>query len=316
MAGLAIAIERQGQRLVEKGYGWADLENDVPVTPETVFRIGSITKQFTAAIIMQLVEEGALGLDDPIDRFLPDYPAHGARITVRHLLMHSSGIFEYTHVEDFWFEWAPRPLDKERMLELFQDRPLRFQPGTESSYNNSGYLLLGLIIESATGEAYGQVLERRIFTPLSMTSTGVCDARSIVRRRAQGYEKDSGRLVNDPPDWTYAGAAGSLCSTVGDLLIWSEALHGGQILSPESYQTMTTPALLPDGSVAEWSYGIDLTPFDGEPTISFSGQSSGFYTWLAYYPEHGVHATVLGNTRTDRVVDVGLEVGRWLVADR
>ncbi|MEJ2548421.1 MAG: serine hydrolase, partial [Gemmatimonadota bacterium] len=133
IAGLAIAVAQGGDRLIERGYGLADLENDVPVGPETVFRIGSITKQFTAAVVMQLVEEGALGLDDPITKFLPDYPTHGEVITVRHLLTHSSGIFEYTDIEDFWFEYAPLPLDKNRMLELFQNRPLEFRPGTASS---------------------------------------------------------------------------------------------------------------------------------------------------------------------------------------
>lgn len=314
MAGLAIAVAHGGERWIEQGYGLADLENDVPVVPETVFRIGSITKQFTAAIVMRLVEEGALGLDDPIGSFLPDYPTHGATITVRHLLTHASGIFEYTDIEDFWFEYAPLPLDRKRMLALFQDRPLQFVPGTASSYNNSGYVLLSLIIESVTGEDFGQVLERRIFAPLSMTGTRVCHARSIVPGRAQGYEQDAGRLVNDPPDWAYLGGGGSLCSTVGDLLLWSDALHGGRVLSPDSYRTMMTPALLPDGSVAEWSYGIDLTPFGGEATISYSGQTSGFFSWLAYYPEHDLHVAVLGNTRTDRVVDLGLQIGQWAIS--
>lgn len=314
IAGLAIAVSHGGRRLIEKGYGLADLENEVAVGPETVFRIGSITKQFTAAVVLQLVEEGALGLDDPITNFLPDYPAHGEVITVRHLLTHSSGIFEYTDIEDFWFEYAPLPLNKQRMLGLFQNRPLEFRPGTASSYNNSGYLLLSLIIESIAGEEFGQVLEDRFLGPLSMTGTRVCDARSIVPRRAQGYEQDNGRLVNDTPDWAYLGGGGSLCSDIRDLLVWSEALHGGQVLSPTSYQTMMSPALLPDGAVAVWSYGIDLTPFDRETTISYSGQVSGFYTWLAYYPEHDIHVTVLANTRTEEVVNIGRLIGQWAIA--
>jgi CubicO group peptidase (beta-lactamase class C family) len=202
------------------------------------------------------------------------------------------------------------------MLALFRYRPLQFRPGTASSYNNSGYVLLSLIIESVTGEEFGQVLEDRFLGPLAMTGTGVCHAQAIVPKRAQGYEQNAGRLVNDPPDWAYLGGGGSLCSNVRDLLVWSEALHGGQLLSSTSYQTMTEPALLPDGSVSPWSYGIDLTPFDDEVTISYSGQTSGFMTWLAYYPAYEIHVTVLGNTCTEQVIEIGRQIGQWAIAGR
>ncbi|TVP53823.1 MAG: class A beta-lactamase-related serine hydrolase, partial [Gemmatimonadales bacterium] len=188
--GLGLGVFHAGEPVFSEGFGWADLEHRVPVTDSTVFRIGSVTKQFTAAAILRLAEEGALSLDDELTRFLPDYPTGDHPITVRHLLNHTSGIPNYTALGAAWLSGITLDRSHDEMLALFQDEPLDFEPGQRFAYSNSGYYLLGMVIEEVTGRPYDEFMEEDIFEPLGLRDTSYCWERPIVARRARGYQAD------------------------------------------------------------------------------------------------------------------------------
>ncbi len=293
-AGIAIAVSRGAETILEAGYGTADLENGVPVTRETVFRIGSLTKQFTAAAILRLAQDGKLALDDDLTKYLPDFPTHGARITLRHLLNHTSGLRNFTTRYG-----VRRRLDltDDQLLETFRNEPLDFAPGTRYSYSNSGYYLLGMIIEKVSGKRYDEFLQSTFFAPLGMKQSYYCHNDPIIPHRARGYGVKDGRLVNseiislNPP-----GAAGALCSTVHDLVTWTRALHGGKVLSAEFYRTMITPGALTDGTPIDYAGGLRVGTVEGHPVISHGGSISGFRGFLAYYPKDNLVVAVLYNS--------------------
>jgi CubicO group peptidase (beta-lactamase class C family) len=248
-AGVSIAVVKNARTVLAKGYGFADLENDVPATAEPVYRIGSITKQFTSAAIMRLVEQGKLSLDDTLQKFLPAFPTQGNRVTMRHLLNHTSGIKSYTSLGPKWDRVVRLDLAPDSMVTLFAHEPFDFRPGDAWAYDNSGYFLLGMIIEKLSGKPYAQYLQDEFFTPLNLKSTIYCDQAPLIRHRAQGYApRPGGGFINaEPLSMTQPYAAGSLCSTVNDLAAWTLALSSGKVVSPASYKLMTTPGTLNDG---------------------------------------------------------------------
>lgn len=295
-AGLGIAVARHGEVLVSRGYGLADLEHEVPVTERTVFRLGSITKQFTAAAIMKLVEAGKLSLDDELTKFLPDYPTGGRRITVRHLLTHTSGIKSYTGLGPKWREKVRLDLSHEELLALFRDEPFDFEPGAKFLYNNSGYYLLGMIIERVTGQSYATYLTETFFRPLGLESTSYCDERAVVKDRARGYSTWQGTLVNaEPLSMTQPYAAGALCSTARDLVRWQEALAGGKVVSASSYRAMTTSGKLDNGTETGYGFGLGLSKLEDRPLVGHGGGINGFVTHLAYLPGEELTVVVLAN---------------------
>jgi D-alanyl-D-alanine carboxypeptidase len=182
--GVSIAIAHGGRTLVAKGYGLANVELEVKASPSTVYRIGSLTKQFTAAAVMRLVEAGKMSLDDPIEKYLADYPVGSRRITIRHLLTHTSGIKSYTGLGPKFWDNAALDFSHEKLIALFKDEPPDFQPGEKYLYNNSGYYLLGVILEKVTGETYGSHVKKALFDPLGLTSTVYCDNAPVVKQRA------------------------------------------------------------------------------------------------------------------------------------
>lgn len=311
VAGLGIGVKKGDQLLVARGYGLADVENNVPATAETVFRIGSVTKQFTAAAIMQLVEEGAIDLDAPMTEYLPDFPTQGHTVTIRHLLTHTSGIKSYTGLA----EWEPQmrlDLTDEELVALFADEPFDFAPGEEWSYNNSGFYLLGMIVEAASGLTYRDYLDQRLFGPLGLSGSSYCDESPIIPHRAEGYEPEDGRLVNDSPlSMNQPGAAGALCSTVLDLLSWSTALRSGDVVSPESYRQMTTPATLNDGSATSYGFGLGVGDLEGHARVQHGGGINGFNTMLAHYPEAELDVVVLANTNGPHADRVAETIAKW-----
>lgn len=298
VAGFSIAVARRGEVLFARGYGMADLELEVPVTAEMVFRLGSITKQFTAAAIMRLVEEGKLNLDDEFTKYLPDYPTNGHRITIRHLLTHTSGIKSYTGLGPRWLEKVRLDLTHEELVALFRDEPLDFEPGAKYLYNNSGYYLLGMIIEQLTGQSYADYLAETFFRPLGLEATSYCDDTALVKHRARGYAQGGDGLVNAAPmSMTQPFAAGALCSTALDLVRWQEALAGGAVVSEASYRAMTTPATLNDGAPVGYGFGLSLgRKLEGRPLIGHGGGIFGFVTSLSYLPDEGLTVVVLVNT--------------------
>ncbi|MEE2775637.1 MAG: serine hydrolase domain-containing protein [Acidobacteriota bacterium] len=294
--GVSVGVARGGETILAKGYGMADLENAVPATAHTVYRIGSVTKQFTAAAILLLVERGKVALDDPLARFLPDYDTHGETITVRRLLNHTCGIKGYTEMPEFW-KRATEDLSPEEMMELFGSEPLEFAPGEKYQYSNSGYYLLGQIVEKASGKTYEQFLRDEVFGRLQLDETHYLDNAPIVPGRAEGYEVRDAEVVNDDPlSMRLPYSAGSLGASVGDLLRWQQALATNELISGESLAAMTAPGVLTSGAEISYGYGLGLGELEGRRKIAHGGGINGFRAQLAWYPDHDLTIVVLSNS--------------------
>jgi CubicO group peptidase (beta-lactamase class C family) len=248
-----VLVAEKGKVIYQKGFGMANMEWSIPNQPDTKFRIGSVTKQFTATLILQLVEQGKVKLDGKLSDYLPYYRKDtGEKVTVHQLLNHTSGIPSYTNAE-FFKETSRDPYKPEDFVKKFASGNLEFEPGSKFAYNNSGYFLLGAIIEQVTGKSYEAVLNERIFAPLGMTNTGYDNAAPIIKKRADGYEKTPDGFVNAAYlDMSLPYAAGSMYSTVEDLLKWDQALYGDKILSAESKTKMFTPGL------SNYGYGFGI----------------------------------------------------------
>jgi len=306
-AGMSVAVVRGADTIRLRGYGYADLELDVPTPDGAVYEIGSVTKQFTSAAVYQLVEQGKLSLDDDITKFLPDYPTQGHRIPIRLLLNHTSGIKGYTEIPSFWTTLAMRALPRDSLVALFAREPFDFAPGEAMIYNNSAYFLLGLIIEKASGQPYEGYVEEQLFRPLGMNGSRYCSDKEIVKRRAKGYElappapggtpalRRAAYLVHV---WPYA--AGSLCSTARDLVIWTRALHGagqgGRVLSRDAYQRYVTPDTLNNGRRLRYTNGLIVAELGGRRVIAHGGGIYGYVSDLRWYPEQDLTIAVLINT--------------------
>lgn len=295
VAGAAVAVVHAGDTLLLGGYGVADLEWDVPMATDAVFEIGSVTKQFTAAAVLQLVEAGKLDLDADITEYLPDYDTQGRRIPVRRLLDHTSGIKGYTEMPVFG-EYVMRDLPRDSLVARFQAVPLEFEPGTAQIYNNSAYFLLGLIVEKVSGEPYEEYVVEHLFRPLGMERSSYCDQSAVVPRKAHGYDQGRGGLQQKGylnHTWPYA--AGSLCSTAGDLIRWNQALHGGRVLSAASYEDMTTPDPLVDGTPIRYGMGLTILDEHGRRAITHGGGINGFLSDAWVYPDEDLVVVVLQN---------------------
>ena len=299
--GASVAVELGGETVFEGGFGFADLEHRVAATAETVYRIGSVTKQFTAAAVMLLVEEGALDLEADLAEVLPDYDTAGFRVRVEQLLNHTSGIKGYTEMETFW-EQARLDLGHEAMTALFSSVPFEFEPGDRYQYNNSGYYLLGMIVERLSGQTYTAFLEERLFRPLGLGATHYLDNDPIVPHRAEGYEAVSGGGFrnDDPLSMRLPYAAGSLGASAPDLLRWQRALVGGEAVSADSYAAMTTRGRLTGGDEVAYGYGLGLGEEHGLARIAHGGGINGFRAQLSWYPEAELGIAVLMNSGSGR----------------
>lgn len=296
--GAAVVVMRGGRVIYSRGRGLADVEARRAITPDTVFRLGSITKQFTAAVILQLVAEGRISLDDPISRFFPDYPQPGATATVRQLLNHTSGIQSYTGIPGWMTEeHTNHAYTTAEMITQFRDLPSRTPPGQAWAYNNSGYLMLGGIIEQVTGKPWHQVVVERIARPLGLTSIAYGESVSGSPAMAHGYTITEGRAAPARRiHMSVPHAAGGLVGTVGDLAKWAQALHHGRVVSPALYQQMIAPTRLPDGSTVPYGYGITPDTLRGRPAIGHNGGIFGFSTDSLYVPGDDLFVAVFANS--------------------
>ena len=293
--GLSVAVGRGTELVYERAQGFADLEFTVNADPETMFRIGSVTKQFTAAAVMKLSERGKLSVDDPLARFLPDYP-RGGDITLRHLLTHTGGVPNYTDLGQKWATIVARELAHEELMALWRDLPLDFEPGTKWRYSNSGYYLLGMVIEKVSGVSYGEFLRETFFDPLKLTRTRYDSNGEVLLNRAQGYVFADGKFWNDQLiGMSQPGAAGALVSSAGDLVRWQIALVNGQVVKPASYEEMTLPFLLDGGGETTYGFGLDLQTSGGIACVSHGGGIFGFNSFLAYWPESRLSIAVISN---------------------
>ena len=285
----AVLVARGNEVLFRKGYGSANLEWNILNSTDTKFRIGSITKQFTAAAILMLEERGRLKVDDPVKTLMPDAPEAWDDITIFHLLTHTSGIPSFTGFPDYkTLKLSETTVEKS--VERFRDEPLEFEPGEKWRYSNSGYLLLGHLVEKASGQSYEEFLRENIFDPLGMNDSGYDSNSAIIPRRASGYSPSKNGIVNAAfVHMSIPHAAGALYSTVEDLLRWERGLFGGKVLSPESLAKMTEPFK------NDYAMGVGVRTRDGKKVIDHGGGIEGFNTFLAYYPEDDVTAVALSN---------------------
>lgn len=294
--GAAVIVRKDGRTILRKGYGLADLELGVPVEPDMIFRLGSITKQFTAVAILMLAEEGQLGLQDEITKFLPDYPAQGRRITIEHLLTHTSGIQSYTDLEEWLGLWR-QDFALPELIGLFKDKPMRFEPGQRWAYNNSGYVLLGAVIEKASGRTYEEFIESRIFKPLGMTHSFYGNTERIIPRRIPGYQAGQKGFINAPYlSMTQPYAAGSLLSSVDDLAVWSDAVFAGKLVGRAWLDKAFTPYKLKNGESTGYGYGWFISDYQGHRIVEHGGGINGFSTYEMTLPEDRVFLAVLTNS--------------------
>jgi len=287
----AVLVAKDGQLVYRKAFGYADHELDVKNRTHMKFQIGSITKQFTAVCIMLLVEEGKLKLDDPITKYLPDYPANpGNRITIHHLLSHTSGIPNYTAMLEVW-ERRALEISVEDLIATFKDKPLEFEPGEDWSYSNSGYIVLGAIIEAVSGMIYEDFVETRIFEKLGMENSGYDHREEIIEDRAKGYYVgDDGKLRNASfVHMSVPYSAGALYSTIGDMLIWDKALYGTDLLSEKSLNKIFTPVM------NDYGYGFMIQDVFDRRLIWHNGGIDGFVSTFNRWVDEKVTVIVLAN---------------------
>lgn len=298
--GATVIVTRDGATVFRKAYGMADVGNKQAMDAAMTLRLGSITKQFTAVAILMLAEEGKLALTDEITRFLPDYPTQGKKITVEHLLTHTSGIQSYTGKRGY-METMAKDLTVGQMIDGFKNDPMLFAPGERFDYNNSGYFLLGAIIEKVSGQPYAKFVEQRIFVPLGMNQTAYEGFERSKAARAAGHSKgESSFGPARPLSMTQPYAAGSLVSSVDDLARWEKAIAGGELLKAASWKKAFTPYALTGGKSTGYGYGWEIGRLNGAAKIAHGGGINGFSTYALRVPEKKVFVAVLSNTESGR----------------
>lgn len=296
VSSVSAAVVRGGDTLLFKAYGLADRETNRAATPTTVYEIGSLTKQFTASAIMRLVEQGKLKLDDDIGQYVPRFPLQGHHVTIRNLLNHTSGIRNYTATSAWRPHWAD-DLSPDSVPGFVANDKFDFEPGTKEAYSNTGYHLLGLIIENVTGMLYARYVQQQFFTPLGLTQTRYCDSHPTDPRMAKGYSvKDSAFVAASYLSMTIPYAAGALCSTTGDFIAWERAFHSGRVVSAASYREMTTPPSLPGGAQTNYGFGLAMGTLAGHRAITHSGGIPGFSTVQLYLPDDSLQVVVFTNS--------------------
>jgi CubicO group peptidase (beta-lactamase class C family) len=285
----AVLVARDGKVVFSKGYGRANLEFDIPNTPNTKFRLGSVTKQFAAASILLLQERGKLSVQDPVCKFVENCPKAWEPVTVHHLLSHTGGLPNFTSFPEYG-KTMMMPTTMEGLLARFKDKPLEFQPLEKWNYSNSGYVLLGHIIEKVSGESFESFLQKNLLDPLKMQNTGYDLHHKILKHRATGYSQNGSTKVNSVYlDMTIPHAAGAMYSTTEDLFLWNEALFGDKLLSAKSREAMMTVVK------NNYGYGVTIDKMHNRQAVSHGGGINGFNTYLARFPAEKVTVVVLRN---------------------
>lgn len=291
--GVALNIIQDGKAIKTSAYGLANIELQVPVKPETVFEIGSVTKQFTAAGILLLAQEGKLSVDDKITAHLKNAPDSWTNITIRHLLTHTSGLKNYTLLDGFELS---RHLTQEQFIRAIATQPRDFSPGDSWKYSNTGFNLLGFIIENISGQKYWDFMAEQIFRPLHMDNTTDRRPGPIIPNRAAGYEQANHVLINRDYDLTDVFSAGAIASTVLDLAKWNAALDGDVLLDAGTKEQMWTPAKSNDGKSTRYGFAWFIDTVEGHQNIGHSGATSGFSASIQRFPADHLAVIVLTNT--------------------
>lgn len=314
--GAAVLVSRNGEVVHRKAYGMANLELNTPMQADNVFWIASIGKQFTAIAILQLMEQGKLNLQDEITRFIPDYPTQGNKITIEHLLTHTSGIHNYAGLKDPEKKLSG-DVSLSQVIDFFKNLPMRFAPGTKWEYSNSGYLLLGYIIEKITGKSYPRYLEENIFKPLGMTNTFFADNKRIIKNRVGAYsagEKgfENSRYLNP----TIIYSAGAIQSTVGDFFKWHQAVHACKLVKRETLEKAFTKYKLTDGKETDYGYGWRLGFVYESPSVWHGGSIEGFGNIEIYLPKEDVFVAVFSNCDCYYPKDIAAKLAALVVGKR
>lgn len=301
IAGMSIAVVRGGDTITLKGYGFANLEHRVPASARTVYHVASITKNFTAAAILRLQQAGRLTLGEDIQRLAPQFPTRTRRVTISELLNHTSGIRDYTQMPGFEGDRERIEQPHEAIVAMIANQPYDFEPGTSWRYSNSGFFLLGLMIERASGVSFASYIGDSIAAPLGMRDTRYCEDRPIIADRAQGYRVNrsaaGSSLDNaDPISWNSAFSAGAMCSTVVDLLRWEAALDAGRVLNSAALAIMRAPTRLRGDPPLDYGYGTDLGEIAGHRMLGHSGSGAGFTSVLLRLPDDDITVVVLANS--------------------
>jgi len=290
--GVALAVVKSGQVVLAKGYGYSNVEHQVPVKPETIFQSGSVGKQFTATAVMMLVEEGKINLAENLGKYLGNVADAWKNITVQHLLTHTAGMTDYPNDFDY-----RRDYTEDEMLKLMQTLPLAFQPGEKWQYSNLGYVTLGIIIHKVTGKFYGDFMQERIFKPLGMTTARIISESDLVPNRAAGYQLIEGELKNQ--DWvapmTNTTADGALYLTALDMAKWDAALYGETLLKKTSFDRMWTAVKLNNGKTYPYGFGWSLGEVRGHRIIEHGGAWQGFKAMISRYVDDQLTVIVLAN---------------------
>lgn len=290
--GVSIAVVKDGKPVLVKGYGFSNVEHQVPVKPETIFQSGSVGKQFTAMAVMTLVDEGKINLDEKISKYLGEVPDSWKNITVRHLLTHTGGMTDYPQDFNFWRDYT-----EDELLKLTQGVPTAFAPGEKWQYSNLGYQTLGILIRKVSGKFYGDLLQERVFKPLGMTTARIISEADIIPNRAMGYVLQGGELKHQ--SWVAptvnTTADGALYLTVLDMIKWDAALNERKIIKKESYDQMWTPVKLNSGQTHPYGFGWMFAKANGHQIIEHGGAWQGFKAHIARYPDDKLTVIVLAN---------------------
>jgi len=293
--GLTALIYKDGDIIYRKAFGMANMELQVAMKPESVIEIGSITKQFTAVSILMLAEQGKLSIDDEITKFISDYPTNGKTITVHHLLNHTSGIKSYTGMPNF-IDFAREDHSPEDIIDFFKNEPMDFDPGEKYLYNNSGYILLGYIIEKVSGQSYPDFIADNIFNPLQMNNSYYGSKTKLIQNRAEGYSPAEGGWQKALPlSMTWPYAAGALMSNVDDMLLWHKAIHNNTLIKAESRAKAFTNTTLNNNDPTNYGYGWAINEINGTSSIEHGGGIFGYTTAGIYVPDENVYVIVLTN---------------------
>jgi CubicO group peptidase (beta-lactamase class C family) len=312
--GAVFLVAKDGEPVYRKALGKANLELDVDMTPNNAFQIGSMTKQFTAVGILILEEEGKLSLQDDVRKYMSDFPVQGDSLTLRHLLNHTSGIKDFTKMKTI-MQIARNDLSPKELIDFFKDEPVEFSPGEKFEYNNSGYVVLGYVIEQVSGMTYENFIEEKIFDKLGMADSRYASDQELVKNRAYGYHDRGGYTNKMWVSLNIPYASGSLMSTVDDMLIWQNALNSEELLSHETLQKAFTPGTLANGENTTYGFGWHLKEWDGEPVREHGGSIFGFKSMGVYLPDQDIYVVGFSNCDCNSPTVVTREIAKIALSE-
>ncbi|WP_343532666.1 serine hydrolase domain-containing protein [Pedobacter sp.] len=310
--GGAFLIAKGGQPIYQKAFGKANIELGVDMNIQNVFQLGSITKQFTAIAILMLEEAVKLSTQDPISKYIPDYP-NGDKITIHHLLTHTSGIKDFTKMKSI-SQIDQKDLSPKELVDFFKNEPVDFLPGEKFEYNNSGYAVLGYIIELTAQDTYEHYIQKNIFTKAGMTNSRYASDVAIIKNRAYGYQQNNNQYVNKTRiSFTIPYASGSLMSTIGDMLKWQNALNQNTLLKASSSKKAFTAYQLNNGSSINYGYGWHISQINGFPSREHGGSVFGFKTMGVYLPQQDIYVIGLSNCDCNSPTQVTRDIAKILI---